>query len=695
MSAARASGRPRKAAKPTRAHAITAPQIRWLGALLIAAQLPQAVHLPIWVALIGFTLVLVRLALLERNRVRPHAKPARIPSWALVVFAIAAAGALKVSFGYLLGREPSVAFLYILVGIKFLETRTTRDGALLCCLACFLLMTPFLYSQSLFAAVAALPALLIVGATLDSLNRIPTDSAMHAPWRETVQRSGIMLLQGIPIAVLLFLLFPRLASPLWGLPADYRATTGLSDRMSPGQISDLSLSDTVAFRVDFEGPVPAPSQRYWRGPVLTRFDGRSWTAARAESQGELARYDAPSIAYTVALEPHDKPWLFALDVPAALPRVPRSPIGEPGSEIGTLTRDQRLLARTPVAQPLRYAQISVLRDRYPGRPDLDVSPNTQLPRSNNRTLAFARGLRSTHPSDRAYISAVLRWFNTESFVYTLTPPLAGRDPVDFFLFEERRGFCEHYASAFVVLLRAAGIPARIVTGYQGGEINPRGEYMIVRHSDAHAWAEALLDGEWQRFDPTAAVAPSRIEMGLGGALPTGAPVPFLARLDIGWLKNVRLVWDAVNHDWRRNVIGYNHDRQRSLWRDLDIDPPKLPWIVAVVAAFITLWGTGVLGFMMWTRNRRNDRALVLWNLLTRRLAHAGLPRHCHEGPMAFARRAAQRWPRFGIAFAAIGEAFSALRYGAMATARERDALVATLERAIEVLPPAGALRTTT
>nr|MBA3777182.1 DUF3488 domain-containing transglutaminase family protein [Betaproteobacteria bacterium] len=474
MSRVRSPGHPRKSAKPTRAHAITPPQIRWLGALLIAAQLPQAVHLPIWVALAGFTLVLVRLALLERNRARPHAKPARIPSWALVVFAIAAAGAVKMSFGYLLGREPSIAFLYILVGIKFLETRTTRDGALLCCLACFLLITPFLYSQSLFAALAALPALLIVGATLDALNRVPTDSAILAPWRETVRRSGIMLLQGVPIAVLLFLLFPRLASPLWGLPADYRATTGLSDRMSPGQISDLSLSDTVAFRVDFEGPVPAPSQRYWRGPVLARFDGRSWTATRAESQGELARYDAPAIAYTVALEPHDKPWLFALDVPAALPRLPGSPIGDPGNEIGALTRDQRLLARTPVAQPLRYTQVSVLRDRYPGHPGLDISPNVQLPRGNDRTLEFARELRSTYSHDRAYISAVLRWFNTENFVYTLTPPLVGRDPVDFFLFKERRGFCEHYASAFVVLLRAAGIPARVVTGYQGGEINPRG-----------------------------------------------------------------------------------------------------------------------------------------------------------------------------------------------------------------------------
>ena len=312
-------------------------------------------------------------------------------------------------------------------------------------------------------------------------------------------------------------------------------------------------------------------------------------------------------------------------------------------------------------------------------------------RGNARTLAFARDLSAQYPEPAEYIRAVLDWFNKESFVYTLAPPFLDHDPVDLFLFDERRGFCEHYASAFVLLLRAAGIPARVVTGYQGGTMNPQGGYLIVRQSDAHAWAEALVDGAWHRFDPTAAVAPSRIELGLGGALPAGEPVPFLARLDGTWLRTVRLGWDAFNHDWRRNIVGFNYDRQRSLWRDMKLDRFAAWQIMVGLAAVLFVWGALVVGWLMWKR-RRQERALVLWDDLNRRLARAGLPRQPHEGPLAFADRAASRWPQFAIAFAAIGESYASLRYGAPGAAREREALLATLERAIEVLPAPAALR---
>ncbi len=215
--------------------------------------------------------------------------------------------------------------------------------------------------------------------------------------------------------------------------------------------------------------------------------------------------------------------------------------------------------------------------------------------------------------------------------------------------------------------------------------------MIVRQSDAHAWAEALIDGQWVRFDPTAAVSPSRIEIGLGGALPSGERVPFLARLDASWLKSLQLTWDAINHDWRRNVVGFNYERQRSFWRDLKLDR-FAPWQVAAMAAAAVFAWAGLLAAWLLFRRRRQERALVLWDDLCRRLARAGLPRQAHEGPVAFAQRAAQRWPQFAIAFAAIGQSFSTLRYGDVAAHRQRDALVATLERAIEVLPAPAALR---
>ncbi|MEO8752841.1 MAG: DUF3488 and transglutaminase-like domain-containing protein [Casimicrobiaceae bacterium] len=692
MSIARALGlRPRILPVEEQRRALLRPgQIGWLGALLLAAQLPQAPHLPIWIAATGFLLVVVRMVMLRQDRQRPHAPPPRIPSWTLVLFAVAAAFAVRASYGYLSGRDPSVAFLYILVAIKFLETRTRRDGAFLVCLSCFLLITPFFYGQSPLAALAVLPAVVLVGATLESLTR--EASAGAATGRAAaLRRSGIMILQGLPIAILLFVLFPRLASPLWGLPSDHSAQTGLSEMMEPGQISDLSLSDDVVFRVDFDGAVPSSRDRYWRGPVLSRFDGRTWTTGSPQFGGVLASPGAPAVTYTVNLEPSSRVWLFALDLPASLPRAEPDAYAAPStSDLAYLTRDQQLLARAPVTQAIRYVQQSVLSSSFPGNARFDAAANLRLPGNNPRTRAYALDLRERYPDDRQLIAAVLQWFNQENFVYTMSPPALNENTADEFLFDTRRGFCEHYASAFVVLLRAAGIPARVVTGYQGGAMNPRGGYMIVRQSDAHAWAEALIDDRWQRFDPTAAVSPSRIEIGLGGALPAGERVPFMARLDSSWLKTVQLAWDAVNHDWRRNVVGYNYQRQRFLWREWRLDG-FMPWqIVALGAAALFAWA-GMLAAWLLFRRRRQERALVLWQDLCRRLGRAGLPRQMHEGPLAFTQRAAQRWPQFAIAFAAIGQSFSTLRYGETATSRQR-ALIATLERAIEVLPAPAALR---
>jgi transglutaminase-like putative cysteine protease len=667
---------------------LTPQQIATLGVLLVAAQLPQAPHLPIWIALCGLALTGLRFVLLRR----PLAQSARIPSWALAVVALAMALAIRKSYGYFIGRDPCVAFLFVLVGIKYLEIRTLRDGSVLVCLAVFLLITPFFYNQSMLAGIAAIPAVLAAGAALEALARTGSAPAAASTWRGAWGRTAMMIAQGLPIAAALFLLFPRLASPLWGLPADHTATTGLSERMAPGMISELSLSDAVAFRVDFDGPPPPPRLRYWRGPVLSRFDGREWRALSPLPGGQLAKGDGPVVRYTVTLEPNDHPWLFALDFPSALPEIDPDQ-GTRGTGFAGYSREQQLIMRAPVTQPLRYALRSTLRDSYPAASARDAQINSRPPAGNPRTVDFARSLREKYPDERRFISAVLQWFHNEPFFYTLAPPLLDEgEPVDMFLFDTRRGFCEHYASAFVVMLRAAGIPARVVTGYQGGEINPRGGYMIVRQSDAHAWAEAIVDGQWQRFDPTAAVAPSRIERGLFGSVPAGDPVPLFARTDGGLLKGLQLAIDAFNHHWQRNVVQFNRDRQRALWRDWKLDRFE-PWQVFVCAmAAVLLWAAGVFAWFA-ARRKRQERALTMWNDVCRRLARAGLPRQSYEGPIAFAERAARRWPQFDIAFRAIGDSFAMLRYGTAASRdRERLALLATLERAIEVLPGPGALR---
>jgi transglutaminase-like putative cysteine protease len=671
---------------------LTPAQITSLGVLLVAAQLPQAVHLPIWVALFGFALVVLRFVLLRRDRARPLATPARIPSWALALFALAIAFAIRKSYGYFIGRDPCVAFLFVLVGIKFLEVRTLRDGTLLVCLAIFLLITPFFYDQSLLAGLAALPAVLAAGAALESLAHDATLPSPPAPSRAAWRRTAAMLAQGLPIAAALFLLFPRLASPLWGLPADRAAATGLSDRMAPGSISELALNDAVAFRVDFDGAPPPPRARYWRGPVLSLFNGREWRALSPTPGGRLAPSDGTALRYTITLEPNDHPWLFALDFPSSMPQID-SDVGAPAGAGGVAgySREQQLLMRAPVTQPLRYMVESTLGDSYAVPSTRDALLNSRAPAGNPRTVEFARSLRAANPDERRFVGAVLQWFRDEAFFYTLAPPLLEEDPVDGFLFDSRRGFCEHYASAFVVMLRAAGIPARVVTGYQGGEINPRGGYMIVRQSDAHAWAEAIIDGRWQRFDPTAAVAPSRVERGLFGSVAASEPVPFFARDDSGFLKEVQLALDAFNHQWRRNVIQFNRDRQRALWREWKLDRFEPSQVAVGASIALLVWAGGVFAWFA-ARRKRQERALTLWNDVCRRLARAGLPRMNYEGPIAFAGRAASRWPQFDIAFRAIGESFAALRYGVERRDSERLALIATLERAIDVLPAPRSLR---
>lgn len=663
--------------------ALTRAQLGWLFALIVLAQLPLWPHLPLWVTATGFGLTAARF--LPRDW-----QPLRLRRWLLPVLALSVAIGIRSQYaGHFLARDPCVAFLYVLVGIKYVEAKSARDGSLLVCLALFLTLTQFFYAQTIAAAAITLPSVLVLGGALAALRAAP---AAVGDWRSPLAATARMLLQGAPLAALLFFAFPRLASPLWGLPFSGEARSGLSDTMEPGAISSLSLSDAVAFRVDFTGLPPPPAQRYWRGPVLSRFDGLLWTQRAGYWRGQLAAPGPRTIDYTVSLEPSDRPWLFALEQAASLPQPATDDLltaTRPLHPFATLTSDQQLLATVPVTQAIRYRESSVLADRYASSNSVDRRDNLQLPPGNPRTLAFARELRGRSVSDRAYIAAVLDWFRHERFVYTLAPPQLEGDTVDAFLFDTRRGFCEHYAGAFVVLLRAAGIPSRVVTGYQGGEINPNGGYMIVRDSDAHAWTEALLDGVWQRFDPTAAVAPARIERGLGAALPLSEQVPYLARLDMTWLKSLRLYWDALNYEWQGSVVGFNIERQRDFFRDLGLRGSQ-PWqIVALVAATAFAWALGLLALSR-ARQAQQDPAVALWARMGRHLARAGLPRRPDEGPLAYAARAALRWPRWGDALRRIGESYAVLRYGPQDGARAEH--IAALRASVASLPAPRTLR---
>lgn len=628
-----------------------------LSTLLVFVQIPHLLHMPFWVNALGFLLIGARIAL--------HHYPAHCTLLAILspagvtVIATSSAFIIKWQYGYFIGRDPCVAFLFILVAAKFAEIRRTSDATLLLCLSAFLLLTQYFYSQTIISAVLTLPAVFVLAYCLSVLQ----DTQHRQRKTDQFKLIGILFAQGLPIAALLFILFPRLPGPLWSLPEDASATTGLSDTMSPGTIGSLSQSAAVAFRVEFEGNVPASSELYWRGPVLTEFDGRSWGLGKL-NRIATPEYDGPSenvINYTVTLQAHNRSWLFALDTPTTLPRsynASQNSGGQYARALGRMLDDGQIVSKDPVSQVLRYRQSSVPGSTLPalGEPRNDTK---ELPGLNTRTAAFARELRQQHQSDSAYAAAVMHHFNVQPFSYTLQPQILGHAPVDEFMFDTREGFCEHYAAAFVVMMRAAGIPARVVTGYQGGQMNE--DYMIVRQSDAHAWAEAYLNGVWQRFDPTQAVAPSRIENGLAAALPEEASVPRLARQTPGFIQDMQLRWDSINHHWQRLVIDFDNDSQDSLWERMGLSKPALWQLTLLVIVFAGIWSIFVL-------RSKNHSAKTLsvqeryWLQLSQTLQSCKLSRQAHESQSDFLERAAQRWPVHAHRFQQLNKAFTQLRF---------------------------------
>jgi transglutaminase-like putative cysteine protease len=631
---------PKISRAPTTVH-MDARTLYALATVLLLVQFPHIVHLPIWISLTGAGLVGLRLFLLHE----PHRKLLRFLLSPITVTLLAAATAflIRLDFGYAIGRDPSVAFLFVLVAAKFAEIRRDSDATLLLCLSAFLLLTQYFYSQTMFSALVTLPTIVALVFALSILR----DSQNPAKNTQQIKLVGKLLLHGLPLAALLFFIFPRLPGPLWSLPEDSMATTGLSDSMSPGSIGELSKSNEVAFRVEFDGPPPASHQLYWRGPVLSEFDGRNWNTRKSMMETGQRQQGGKSDlhSYTVMLQPHKQRWLFALDAASSLPRSDNVKPDNPGYTsskrvLGRLMSDGQLIANQPVTQLLRYRQSSNLSATlHTSRPR---PLNTlYLPGKNTKTIEFAISMRNRYASELNYAMSVLQHFNRDVFRYTLKPQLLGDAPVDEFLFQTKEGFCEHYAAAFVVMMRAAGIPARVVTGYQGGQMN--GDYMIVRQSDAHAWAEAYIDGAWRRFDPTGFVAPSRVEQGLSAALPGETSAPGYGPLDSNWLRQTQLKWDSINHRWQRFVVNFDNDSQDKIWEKIGIQNPSMLQITVAVISISLAWSLLILGLPKRAKQHRsvNER---LWRRLCHQLQHHRFARISSESASEFLTRAAAHWP---------------------------------------------------
>lgn len=630
---------------------LSAGRMSWLALSLTLVIAPHAVRLPAWITMLFVALCAWRLWRAHRGDVRP---PRRV---IVVLIALAIVPAVYVSMGTITGRQAGVAMLTLLAAIKLLEARGLRDAYVLSYLGFFLVITNFLFDQGMLTGLYMLVVVTVMIATLIALGASAGHSpAMAAP--RHLQRAGVLLAQAIPLMLVLFVLFPRIPGPLWGLPRDaWSGVSGLGDEMSPGNISNLSLSDEVAFRVQFHGQAPPPTRMYWRGPVLAVTDGRTWTRGARGAWPRSVRFEHTDEAldYEVTLEPHGQRWLFALDLPGATP---------PGA---VMSEALELRMERDVRQRLRYQMRSypvftLEQDAPSSERDLLQLPAARHPRAK----ALAQQWREQSDDPHALIARAMAWFASEGFVYTLTPPLIDGDAVDGFLFGSREGFCEHYAAAFVVLMRAAGLPARVVTGYQGGEQNPISGYFVIRQRDAHAWAEVWLEGQgWTRVDPTSAVIPQRIDQGMNAAIaPTlGAaglsftPAPALADT----LRQLRQTLDAVQTSWNAWVLGYGPSRQRELLAEFGIDAASygalvitLTLTLALILVLLALW--------LFRRRVRRDPVRTAYATFCARLARRGLRRHPAEGPRDFAVRVIALRPDLRIAVEEITIAYEALRY---------------------------------
>jgi transglutaminase-like putative cysteine protease len=622
---------------------------RWLLASLALVVAPHALHMPAWTVALIATLIAWRAYI-------GYARLALPNRWLLLLFALAATFGVFLSYRTIFGRDAGVTLLVVMLGLKLLETRTLRDAMLLSFLSYFLVITNFLYSQTIGTGLYMLACTVFITATMVSLNFAEAEP----PFRVQLRTAALMLAQSVPLMLVLFLLFPRVPGPLWGLPRDaFAGTSGLSDTMTPGSLSSLALSDAVAFRVRFESQIPRAKDLYWRGPLMWDFDGRTWsvqffvyTAPRIDAEGD-------PVAYEVTLEPHNRRWLFALDLPAVIP---------PRAVAGT---DYQLYSVQPVINRLRYDMTSLLNARF-GEVESRYSLHRalQLPaRLNPRAQELGRALRQKHANDEDIIADMLGMFR-RNFVYTLEPPLLGEHPVDEFLFSTRSGFCEHYASAFAVVMRAAGIPTRIVTGYQGGEVNALGNYLIVRQADAHAWTEVWLkDRGWVRVDPTFAVAPVRVDTGILAAVPRTDSLPLMVRTQFELLRQARLTWDYMANAWNQWVLGYTPERQRWLLANAGVDDAtwqKLTAILFVLAGAIVAMFTALA--LRRLKSRVRDPVRIAYQTFCDRLRRKGLPRGAAEGPVDYARRLEQARPDLAPAVGAITRLYIALRYGVESSA---------------------------
>jgi transglutaminase-like putative cysteine protease len=626
---------------------ITYTGMIWLLAAQVVVILPFLFDLPIWL------LPVLLFAAGWRLRVLSGAilQPGNITKTLLVGLGI---GGLLLSGLKFPSLDAMATLLLLGFAFKSLEVIQRRDAIVVIFIGYFLVALHFLYSQSLGAALYGMVSMVILTGALVGVQQTIAEFSAGQNVRFNLRLAVFMLLQCLPLMIVIFVFAPRFA-PLWSLPlATTQAKTGVSDRMAPGDIEKLAKSDDLAFRVTFKGKRPAQPELYWQGLVLNHFDGHEWRQFERDydvyqlKTALLSNYrwnpnsvqvQGTAVPYEAIYESSGQPWLFTL---------------APTVEVeGAVLRgaDYRVMAQQELQAPFLLKAVS-----YPEAQRDVVLPDTLrnlalgLPATGDaRSRTLAQQLWRETGSPPAYIDKVLTRFQTQGFEYTLNPPPLGeRDTIDAFLFDTQRGFCAHYAGSFVFLMRAAGIPARVVVGYQGGEWNDVGQYLAVHQYDAHAWAEVWLAGRgWVRIDPTTAVAPSRTEQGLEAAVQAEgtflADAVFSTR-KIAWLNGISQQLDTVQYGWRRWVVGYDRAEQAALLKDMlgTFSIKRVALLVAGLFAAIGLFWLLVLGLTQ--RPAKEALEHRLYRRFCEALAKRGVQREAGDAPRTFAAQAAQQLP---------------------------------------------------
>lgn len=608
----------------------------FLLAVIAWILLPQVTELPLWCS------ALAAAVLLWRGRLAVMARPLPGKYWLLALLALTIS-ATWITHRSLLGRDAGVTMLVVLLTLKTLELRARRDAFVVFFLGFFCMLSNFFYSQSLLTAFSMLVGLLGLLTMLVNAH-MPVG---RPPLAQAAKTAGWMALLGTPIMLVLFMLFPRLA-PLWGVPGDaMTGRSGLSSSMQVGTIAKLALDESVALRIKFEGAPPRKQDMYFRGPVLSSFDGIEWrparlnTAVRYGVTADLAVSGEP-LNYEVTLEPTNRPWLFVMEAAVQNPALP-------AGYQSAMQPDLQWLANRPFTDLVRYKARS-----YPAfqHGPLQSVPGLQefrdLPSGfNPRTLALAREIRGDprlRGADTAQlVEVVLERLRTGGYTYTLEPGVYGQHTADEFWFDRKQGFCEHIASAFVILMRAMDVPARIVTGYQGGELNSVDGFWVVRQSSAHAWAEVWQSGRgWIRVDPTSVVAPARIGEFERLVVPQGAVARALGAFSPTFTTQLRLFWEAANNNWNQWVLNYTEGRQLDLLKNLGFESPSWEDLSYVLIAIIVAAALLGAGWTLWDR-AQHDPWLRLLARARKRLDKAGIPSTPASSPRQLAQEVLARY----------------------------------------------------